>query len=219
MEDVWKWIKDHMPLIGLMLAGPFGFAAGEIFKHWDQIKNTTENALGAVRSVVSTGFEAVKSAVTTALNVLKNIAQTVWDKIVSIFHGAVGGIRSAAGAIVGAFQPIIDALQTVIHWAERVIEILSHVHVPHISMPHVGNPLNLIPHAAGGIFTTPHIGLVAESGPEAIIPLNRMGSLGGGGYGGPSTIVIEIGGRELFSLIQQEDGRYLKRNGRSAFGG
>jgi hypothetical protein len=43
--------------------------------------------------------------------------------------------------------------------------------------------------------------------------------LGGGGYGGPSTIVIEIGGRELFSLIQQEDGRYLKRNGRSAFGG
>lgn len=29
------------------------------------------------------------------------------------------------------------------------------------------------PHATGGIFTTPHIGLVAEAGPEAIIPLNN----------------------------------------------
>ena len=28
-----------------------------------------------------------------------------------------------------------------------------------------------IPHATGGIFSTPHIGLVAESGPEAVIPL------------------------------------------------
>lgn len=29
------------------------------------------------------------------------------------------------------------------------------------------------PHATGGIYTTPHIGLVAEAGPEAIIPLNN----------------------------------------------
>ena len=30
---------------------------------------------------------------------------------------------------------------------------------------------NIIPHATGGIFTQPHIGLVAEAGREAIIPL------------------------------------------------
>ena len=30
---------------------------------------------------------------------------------------------------------------------------------------------NIIPHATGGIFTQPHIGLVAEAGSEAIIPL------------------------------------------------
>ena len=32
------------------------------------------------------------------------------------------------------------------------------------------------PHAEGGIFTQPHIGLVAEAGPEAIIPLNSSGA-------------------------------------------
>ena len=36
-------------------------------------------------------------------------------------------------------------------------------------------PLAPIPHAAGGIFTRPHVGLVAERGPEAIIPLNKPG--------------------------------------------
>lgn len=31
------------------------------------------------------------------------------------------------------------------------------------------------PHAMGGVFSTPHVGLVAEAGPEAIIPLNNPG--------------------------------------------
>ena len=40
------------------------------------------------------------------------------------------------------------------------------------------------PHAAGGMFSRPHIGLVAERGPEAIIPLNKPG-----GFGLPSVTV------------------------------
>lgn len=32
--------------------------------------------------------------------------------------------------------------------------------------------IQFIPHAMGGMFTTPHLGLVAEAGPESIIPLN-----------------------------------------------
>lgn len=37
-------------------------------------------------------------------------------------------------------------------------------------------PMNLI--AAGGFFTRPHIGLVAERGPEAVVPLSRGSGLG-----------------------------------------
>ena len=39
-------------------------------------------------------------------------------------------------------------------------------------------PAAIVPHAEGGIFTTPHIGLIAERGPEAIIPLNGKNSFG-----------------------------------------
>lgn len=42
--------------------------------------------------------------------------------------------------------------------------------------------------ATGGIVTSPTLGLVGEAGPEAIIPLSRMGSMGMGGH----NIHIEI---------------------------
>ena len=44
-----------------------------------------------------------------------------------------------------------------------------------------------VPFADGGIVTSPVLGLVGEAGPEAIIPLDRAGSLG-------STIVVNVTG-------------------------
>ena len=67
-------------------------------------------------------------------------------------------------------------------------------------------------YAEGGIATRPHMGVVAERGPEAIIPLSKLGDLGGstyninirgGGYGAD-----EIG-RQVVRAIQE----YERRNG------
>jgi hypothetical protein len=41
----------------------------------------------------------------------------------------------------------------------------------------------VMPFASGGIVTSPMMGLVGEAGPEAIIPLDRLGSMGYGGGG------------------------------------
>ena len=38
-------------------------------------------------------------------------------------------------------------------------------------MSEIINAMNIQPHATGGIFSQPHIGLVAEAGREAVIPL------------------------------------------------
>lgn len=40
----------------------------------------------------------------------------------------------------------------------------------------------IIPHAEGGVVTKPHVGLVGEAGPEAIIPLDKTNGLGGDTY-------------------------------------
>ena len=50
--------------------------------------------------------------------------------------------------------------------------------------------------AEGGIFRQPQLVLAGEAGPEAIVPLDRMGEFGGGGQ----TINLHVDGE----LIAQE---------------
>ena len=50
-------------------------------------------------------------------------------------------------------------------------------------------------HAMGGIIRRPEIGLIGEAGPEAVIPLSKMGSMGG------MNINIHVGG----SIVQERD--------------
>lgn len=48
--------------------------------------------------------------------------------------------------------------------------------------------------AEGGIVKGPMMGLVGEAGPEAIIPLSKLGDMG---MGGSTTVVIELDGRTI----------------------
>lgn len=63
--------------------------------------------------------------------------------------------------------------------------------------------------ASGGIVTRPTLAMVGESGPEAVIPLSRMG---GGSPRGGDTFVFEIGGRELVRFTYAE---LLRQKGRN----
>lgn len=64
--------------------------------------------------------------------------------------------------------------------------------------------------AKGGIVTGPTIGMVGEAGKEAIIPLNKLGSMIGSPGG--TTVVLKgslgIRGRELVAFLEQEKERF-----------
>jgi hypothetical protein len=67
-------------------------------------------------------------------------------------------------------------------------------------------------HAKGGIVTKPHIGMVGEAGPEAIIPLNKANGLGG------ITIINNIRGsvmaeKELALVIRNDIAQLMRRKG------
>ena len=76
-----------------------------------------------------------------------------------------------------------------------------------------GLPAGFTPFADGGIVTSPMMGLVGESGSEAIIPLDRLGQFGGqtinitinAGIGTDASAV----GDEIVNVLQ----RYNRRNG------
>lgn len=55
---------------------------------------------------------------------------------------------------------------------DRVRAKLREISATYIAGGGSGHGEVYVPHAAGGIFRTPHLGLVAEAGPEAILPLN-----------------------------------------------
>lgn len=58
-------------------------------------------------------------------------------------------------------------------------------------------------HAKGGIVTKPHIGMIGEAGPEAIIPLNKFGSFGN------VTVINQIQG----SVVSEKELTVVVRNG------
>jgi hypothetical protein len=73
---------------------------------------------------------------------------------------------------------------------------------------------NMPKHAMGGIVTRPHIGMIGEAGPEAIIPLNKAGMFGG------VTIINNIAGsviseKEIALRVRNDMAQLLRRKGLS----
>lgn len=81
-------------------------------------------------------------------------------------------------------------------------------------------------HALGGVFNRPHVGMVAEAGPEAIIPLNNparaqqvMNQAGLSGMSSP-IVSVYIGNQQLDAYIDTRVDRRLTTTARSlAYGG
>jgi hypothetical protein len=61
--------------------------------------------------------------------------------------------------------------------------------------------------AAGGVVTGPTLALIGEAGPEAVIPLDRMGSMGG-----DTTVNINVHGGDPNAVVDALR-RYMRQNG------
>jgi hypothetical protein len=60
--------------------------------------------------------------------------------------------------------------------------------------------------ADGGIVTGPTLALIGEAGPEAVVPLDRMGSMGGG------NVTINVQGADPNAVVDALR-TYMFRNG------
>jgi hypothetical protein len=76
--------------------------------------------------------------------------------------------------------------------------------------PNAGGGINIPKMAAGGIVNQPTLAMIGEAGPEAVIPLSRMGQMGGG-----ITITVNAGlvstpdqiGQDIIAAIQKAQRR------------
>jgi ElaB/YqjD/DUF883 family membrane-anchored ribosome-binding protein len=168
------------------------------FAKWAQDNPKVFLAIAAAIGVVAAAIVATNIAM--ALNPFSLIAAGVALLIAALvaayakFEWFKTGVNGIINIVLGAFENMVNgaimAVNAIIR-AYNSIPILSNVStISHVDLPTVGAPAaatrpapgrNSIPRfAEGGIVTQPLIGMIGEAGPEAIIPLSKMGDMGGG---------------------------------------
>jgi phage-related protein len=174
--------------------------------------NAAGGAAGSLRGILS----ALQGGLNAAMNAAKAAASVFTGPLEAAgkaASSALGPLSGIASAIAGAFNAAAGAARAL---TDAIRSIPDHISLP--SIPGGGLIGKLIPgHAEGGIFTTPHLAMIAEAGPEAVVPLAQFNALiraarAGGATdtpppvtgGGPVEVRVFIGDQELRGLVRAE---------------
>jgi hypothetical protein len=160
-------------------------------------------------TLIGLGIVAVIGAVILAykrFETFRNIVDTVFSGIKIGFDLVVTYLKTVAGIYKSIFNGIASG------W-NNTIGKLSFT-IPNIpGLPGRGTKIEVpkIPMLAqGGIVTSPTLALIGEGrGPEAVIPLDRMGEFG---MGGGSSVTINVNGGDPQAVVDALR-RYMYQNG------
>jgi len=98
-------------------------------------------------------WDGIKWFTREVVNFIINQVLGMVNSFVNMFVGMINGVISLLN-----FLPGVDI--------KKVATLNLHYEVPEF--------------AGGGIFTAPTLGIIGEAGPEAVMPLDKLGSVGGG---------------------------------------
>ncbi len=163
----------------------------------------SENLATVEDSATQTANAIVPAFITAGLAA----AQAMSDSFVATF-GPQGAGRTALMEVMDSLSR--DMGRTVnIDVAVASVSGAAIAAVAGLNMPHF---------ADGGIVTGPTIGLLGEAGDEAVIPLDRLGSMRGKG-GGDVYIDVHVSGsvmseRDLVTTVRDGIGREMRRRGK-----
>jgi hypothetical protein len=111
-------------------------------------------------------WEAIKQGPSAVFDYLKNAFFGLFDSIKERFIGFINKIKEGWETVKGFFGAVVDGTKNI---GSKIGETVSGVFGGGNN-----NKNNAFPaHAAGGIFTQPHVAEIAEKGAEAVVPLNN----------------------------------------------
>ena len=165
-------------LLALAIEDMFGWMEGkdaEFADFWAELWGTSDpkeakekfesftNAVSAFFTGISAGFSDFTQMFAKVILCIRNLDES-WDTISKNFMGRVDQIKSKISDLVdiiaNGFTSALDSVKAA--WDNTIGQL---------SFPSFGGGKTEA-HANGGIFRSPHMGLVAEAGAEAIIPLS-----------------------------------------------
>jgi hypothetical protein len=139
----------------------------------------------------------------------RNVVDTVGRALKDGFLFAVDAVKGAIEGLSGVFKKVFNGIAS--FWNNTVGKLSFKVPgwVPGLGGKGFDVP-NIPMLAQGGIVTSPTLALIGEgNGPEAVIPLNRMGEFGMGGGG---DIYVTVQGGDPNAVVDALR-RYQRQNG------
>lgn len=183
---------------GILLYKNWDKVAGGLIAIWEVIKEGFWAAVNwidenVIQKMIG-GFDYLKEQ----FDKLKTGFGIVWEDIKTVFDNAIQWI------IDHTIGPLLDGLNKIIDLADKAIGAAASVggKVKGGAILLGETVKGLIPgYAEGGVVTKPTLAMVGEAGPEAIIPLNKMGS---GGSIINITVNGDVSGTELVEKVKRQ---------------
>lgn len=187
--DAWTRVKEFFGTLWEEITGIFSMAV-------EMVSLAMTTFLTTISTLWSTMWGNMKSVFGGVWDFIKATAggglSWIWEKIVEFtapITEAFGAMwEGVGGAISSAVEGIKNVVKGMLNWMiEKINWVISKLNsvaaagaklIPGVSAPQ----LKTIPALAqGGIVTRPTLAMIGEGGePEAVIPLSKMGKMGGG---------------------------------------
>jgi hypothetical protein len=194
------------------------------FAQWAQDNPTLITAVAAAFGVMAASIVLVNAAMAlnpavlitagiVALGVALVMAYKKFDTFRAVVNAVINQVASNFEFMANAFITMINVVIKGINLIKpgKDIGTLGQISIGRLggegSASGGANPagLDYKAMATGGIVTSPTFALIGEAGPEAVIPLDKMGSMGGG-------VTINVNGGDPQSVVNALR-TYMRQNG------
>lgn len=196
-DGIIETVSSAAESVGEALSEAWSYITEEATAAWEAITETASAAWDGITGVfssladwfISSVWQPIADFASAAWAEVQAIVSAAWDGVCAVWGAAAGwfmgsvwgpissAVSSVESAIVGAFQAAYSAVTGIFSglagWFES--NVIGPVKAKFAAIRDLGSSITGLAgsrHAAGGIFNVPHQALVAEDGPEAIIPLN-----------------------------------------------
>jgi hypothetical protein len=202
LEKFATWAQNN-PQTFMIIAGAIGALAVSVMA-----ANVAMALFASPIAAIAAGIVLVGAALTAAY--------FRFDGFRKIVDLVFSGLKWYIGQAISQFQSMLAVVKTVFNgiaslW-NNTLGKLS-IKIPDIpGLPGRGQSFSIpkIPMLAnGGIIDRATLAVVGESGPEAVIPLDRLGSMG---YGGGNNVTINVHGGDPNAVVDALR-RYMRTNG------
>ena len=196
-KDLMEKFKPVIANIQSLFASLVDFLKNDLLPVWKVIWSFISDYLVPVfKFVLGVAIDDMVRSFNVVIDVVKILIK-VWDMLYNAAKSVGGFIIDTFKGIVNILKEVVNGVISVIDVVIRAINSIPHVHVPGtnitLGLPYIPEIPML---AEGGIVNKPTLAMIGEAGAEAVIPLSKMGSMGGG-----INVVVNVGG----SVIQEQD--------------